>query len=232
MTNSRRTVGIIAAVVLALLGTLGLVAYVQGAKDRAVAGEKLVKVYVARDHIAAGTPASDVADKVKTEKVPAKVQATHAVTNLKDIKGTVATIEVVPGEQLVTTRFSSNPTLVAASHSSKGVPVGFFGSTVSLEPEQALGGQVRAGDRVAVVGMNDVRGVNNETTAAMIARNVLVTSVQIDGSNGADPEKKQVTEAPTGKFFVTLALTQKDLESVVTAVNAGKVWLAADPGGF
>ena len=47
MTKQRRTVGVVAAVVLALLGTLGLVAYVQGAKDDAVAGEKLVKVYVA-----------------------------------------------------------------------------------------------------------------------------------------------------------------------------------------
>ena len=42
---------------LALLGTLGLTAYVQGAKDHAVAGEKLVDVYVASDKITAGTPA-------------------------------------------------------------------------------------------------------------------------------------------------------------------------------
>ena len=47
MTYQRRTVGIVAAIVLALLGTMGLVGYVQGAKDDAVAGEKLVKVYVA-----------------------------------------------------------------------------------------------------------------------------------------------------------------------------------------
>ena len=55
MTYQRRTVGIVAAIVLALLGTMGLVGYVQGAKDDAVAGEKLVKVYVASDKIPAGT---------------------------------------------------------------------------------------------------------------------------------------------------------------------------------
>ena len=49
--------GIVAAIVLALLGTLGLVGYVQGAKDDAVAGEKLVDVYVASGKIPAGTPA-------------------------------------------------------------------------------------------------------------------------------------------------------------------------------
>ena len=57
MTYQRRTVGIVAAIVLALLGTMGLVGYVQGAKDDAVAGEKLVKVYVASDKIPAGTSA-------------------------------------------------------------------------------------------------------------------------------------------------------------------------------
>ena len=58
MTYQRRTVGIVAAIVLALLGTMGLVGYVQGAKDDAVAGEKLVKVYVASDKIPAGTSAT------------------------------------------------------------------------------------------------------------------------------------------------------------------------------
>jgi pilus assembly protein CpaB len=230
MTNQRRTVGIIAAVVLALLGTLGLVAYVQGAKDRAVAGEKLVTVYVASDKIAAGTPSTEVADLVKTEKVPAKVRASDAVQSLDDIKGDVASIEVLPGEQLVRSRFVGAATALVSSNTAKGVPIGFFGSTVSLEPDQALGGQVRAGDRVAVVGVNTNGQAADAENAKMLARDVLVTSVQIDGSNGANPEKKEVTEAPTGKFFVTLALTQPDLESVVTVVNGGKIWLAADPG--
>jgi pilus assembly protein CpaB len=230
MTNQRRTVGIIAAVVLALLGTLGLVAYVQGAKDRAVAGEKLVTVYVASDKIAAGTPSAKIADLVKTEKVPAKVQAQDAVQSLDDIKGDVASIEVLPGEQLVRSRFVGADTTLVSSQTAKGVPVGFFGSTVSLEPDHALGGQVRAGDRVAVVGVTGNGQGMDADAAHMLARDVLVTSVQIDGSNGANPEKKQVTEAPTGKFFVTLALTQPDLESVVTSVNGGKIWLAADPG--
>ena len=137
--------------------------------------------------------------------------------------------DIVSGEQLVASRFVPPAALLVGGHATKGVPVGFFGGTVSLEPEQALGGQVRAGDRVAVVGMNDVNS-SDGAKATVIARNVLVTSVQIDGSTGEGPQKKQVTEAPTGKFFVTLALTQGDLEKVVTAANAGTVWLATDAG--
>jgi len=115
-----------------------------------------------------------------------------------------------------------------AGVNSKGVPAGMFGATVSLDPEMALGGQVRAGDKVAIVGVVTSNGTT-ANTATMLVSNVLVTSVQIDGSNGDNPKKKEVTSAPTGKFFVTFALTQGDLEKVVAAAKDGGIWLAADP---
>lgn len=224
MTYQRRTVGIVAAIVLALLGTMGLVGYVQGAKDDAVAGEKLVKVYVVNDAIPAGTSVTELTDRISTEKVPAKVQADDAVTNLNNVKGKVTTVDLVAGEQLVTSRFAKS----ASTSTTKGVPAGMFGATVALDPERALGGQVRAGDRVAIVGITNNGGAQADT-AVVLASNVLVTSVQIDGSNGDDPKKKEVTEAPSGKFMVTVALTQADLEKVVSSAGSGSVWLAADP---
>jgi pilus assembly protein CpaB len=225
MTYQRRTVGIVAAIVLALLGTMGLVGYVQGAKDDAVAGEKLVRVYVVNDAIPAGTTASSLTDRISTEKIPTKVKADDAVTDLKSVKGKVTTVNLVAGEQLVKSRFASASSL---GNTTKGVPAGMFGATVALDPERALGGQVRAGDRVAIVGIMNNNG-GEADTATVLASSVLVTSVQIDGSNGDAPEKKEVTEAPSGKFMVTFALTQADLEKVVSAAGSGSVWLAADP---
>jgi pilus assembly protein CpaB len=226
MTYQRRTVGIVAAIVLALLGTMGLVGYVQGAKDDAVAGEKLVKVYVASNKIPAGTPATSVASMISTEKVPAKVRAEDAVTNLKALKNEVTSIELLPGEQLTRARFVA----AGAATNAKGIPAGMYGATVALDPEQALGGQVRVGDHVAIVGVaND--NTTGGTTSTMLVSNVLVTSVQIDGQNGDHPNKKEVTNAPTGKFFVTFALSQGDLERVVASAKDGGIWLAADPTG-
>jgi pilus assembly protein CpaB len=229
----QRTGALVAAIALAVLGTLGLTAYVHGAKDRAVAGEKLVDVYVASAKITAGTPADQIHSKVKLQHVPAKVRATGAVTDLADIKGTVTEIDITPGEQLLATRFVSADAQSARVQSTTEVPPGFFQSTVSLDPEQALGGQVRAGNRVAVVALDTTTNSSSviPATAKVIARDVLVTTVQIDGERGQGTDGNQpVANAPTGKFLVTLALTQPDLESVVTAVNDGTVWLAADPG--
>jgi pilus assembly protein CpaB len=229
----QRTGALVAAIALAVLGTLGLTAYVHGAKDRAVAGEKLVDVYVASGTITAGTPADQIHTKVKREGVPAKVRASDAVTNLADLKGRVAAIDIAAGEQLLSSRFVSADAQSARVQSSTQVPPGFFQSTVSLDPDQALGGQVRAGNRVAVVAIDTKTNSASvtPTAAKVIARDVLVTTVQIDGSKGQGADQtQQVTTAPTGKFLVTLALTQPDLENVVTAVNDGTVWLAADPG--
>ena len=108
------------------------------------------------------------------------------------------------------------------------LPVGFFGASFALDPEQALGGQIRAGDHVAIVGTIASNGTDPETSS-VIASNVLVTSVQIDGKSGDNPKRKEVTAAPTGKFFVTFALTEGDLGKVVASANTGRMWLAENP---
>jgi pilus assembly protein CpaB len=239
MSNKRRALGVVAAVVLAAIGTVGLVAYVQDARNEAVAGERRVKVLVTTTDVPAGTPASALTDKVKVTAVPAKVAADGAVRTLKQLKGKVTTADLVAGEQLVRARFAADGT-ATLTRTRRGVPEGFFGATVALDPEQALGGLVRPGDRVAVVGFTDPRGADLGQ-AVVLAEGVLVTAVQIDGERGdtatndddSDKDTKvgrEVVNAPTGKFFVSLALTREDLEKVVTATNAGKVWLATDAG--
>jgi pilus assembly protein CpaB len=229
----QRTGALVAAIALALLGTLGLTAYVHGAKDRATAGEKLVDVYVASAKITAGTPVTQLHSKVKVEKVPTKVRATDAITNLDAIKGKVAAIDIADGEQILSSRFVDPDVQSSQVQSSTAVPAGFFQTTVSLDPDQALGGQVRAGNRVAVVAIDTKTDTSNgiPSTAKVIARDLLVTTVQIDGDHGQTPDAKTpLPNAPTGKLLVTLAVTQPDLASIVTAVNNGTIWLAADPG--
>ena len=51
MKNKRRIIGIVAATLLALVGTISLVGYVSSAKDDAVAQEALVDVYVVDEFV-------------------------------------------------------------------------------------------------------------------------------------------------------------------------------------
>jgi pilus assembly protein CpaB len=230
MNSRRRVLGIAGAIVLAVLGTLALVTYVQSAEDRALAGEQVVGVYVATQAIDAGTPAEQLAGKVKLERVPSKVKADGAVTKLKQINGSVATVNLVTGEQLLRSRFAAPGTGgVQRSVGGTRIPTGWFEATLLLEPQQALGGSVKAGQRVAVVASVSGGITPSGPASAVVVRNGLVTNVQIDGDKGDEASRKEVTDAPTGKFLVTIAVPQTELERIVYAADQGQIWLATEP---
>jgi len=65
----------------------------------------LVDVLVAEDRIEGRYPAEELADLVRIESVPQKVAATGVVADLTPLAGLVAAIDLLPGEQLVTSRF-------------------------------------------------------------------------------------------------------------------------------
>jgi pilus assembly protein CpaB len=148
----RRVISIIAALALAGVGTFFLVRYIQGAEDRALAGEVVLEVLVVDQPIDAGTPAEELTDRVRVERVPAKVAAAGAVDDLTSLEGKVAAIALLPGEQVVTERFADpeayQETLGAGPRVE--VPADLLQVTVSLSPDRAIGGQLRPGDLVAV----------------------------------------------------------------------------------
>ncbi|MDQ1538280.1 MAG: pilus assembly protein CpaB [Actinomycetota bacterium] len=216
---NRRLIGLLSAIGLAAVGTLLLVGYVNTAEARATEGEKLVDVLVVSQPIEAGTPAEDITSEVRTEQVPAKVQAQDAVSDLKSLHGLVAAVDLVPGEQLVKSRF------VTPQVQKRGdVPAGLLQVTVSLDPARALGGQIAQGDLVGVIASFDDAG-NGQPASHLILHKVLVTSVQAAAPVDAKDEKA----APTSNLLVTLAVDAPAAERIVFAAEHGRVWLTAEP---
>lgn len=228
----RRVIGVIAAVLLAAVGTLALIGFVRGAESRALAGEETVEVLVVTEEVAKNTPAVDLADKVHTETVPAKVRARNGVTDLTDLEGRVTSVALVPGEQVVTTRFVTPAQLV--EQSGVEVPDGLQEVTISLEPERALGGNVIPGDTVGVLA-SFVWEDSPKHTTKMNHQKVLVTNVQADLTAAAAPTEAEAGEdepprpaaAPTGNLLVTLAVDAEQAERIVFAAEHGTVWLTA-----
>lgn len=148
----RRVITIIAALALAGVGTFFLVHYVQGAEDRALAGEVVVEVLVADQPIEAGTAAEEIAGRVRLERVPAKVAAAGAVDDLAALEGKVAAISLLPGEQLVAGRFMTPEEYQDSLGGGPKVevPNDLLQVTLSLTPDRVLGGELRPGDLVAV----------------------------------------------------------------------------------
>jgi len=149
----RRILGTVLAVVLAVGGTLLLVGYVRNAEDRALSGEELVPVLVVEQPIERGAGSDGLTAAVRLEKVPAKVRADDAVADLADLEGLAAAVDLMPGEQLLLSRFTAPETLIV--HRRVEAPPDLLEVTVALTPERAVGGQLQPGDLVAVIASFD-----------------------------------------------------------------------------
>ncbi len=238
---NRKIVGIVAAVLLASVGTFSLVAWAKSADDRALAGERTVDVLVVQDEIAEGTRAEDLGERVAVEKVASKVKATGSVDDVTDLEGKVAAVNLMPGEQVLGVRFAEPDVL--ARQSDVEVPDGLQEVTISLEPQRAVGGNVRSGDTVGLVASFDpfdlygpdgatVGKAGNETH--MILHKVLVTRVQAapmaappEGPDGEDDDRPE--PVPNSDLLITLAVNAPSVERIVFAQEFGRVWLTAEP---
>ena len=104
MKNKRRILGLVAAMLLALVGTVSLVTYVRSAKNEAVAQEALVDVYVVDTFVPKGADPDTIKSSVKIEQVPARLMQTGTVTDLTAIGDQVAATDLQPGDQLLAAR--------------------------------------------------------------------------------------------------------------------------------
>lgn len=217
MIKRQKLIGIVASVALAAAGTGLLVFYVKGAEDRALKDEKPVNVLVVTEKIARGTKGEDVAGMVKSERVPAKVAATGAVSSTGTLAGHVAVVDLLPGEQLVQGRFSP-----AASATEVGLPPGLLQVTIALDMVRAMGGEVREGDTVGVLASFDDPKITH-----LVLHKVPVTKVR--NQSGVAVADKPDNEISAGGLFVTLALDAPSVEKVVFAAEHGRVWLSKQP---
>ncbi|RBY94869.1 Flp pilus assembly protein CpaB [Blastococcus sp. TBT05-19] len=222
----RRILAAVAALVLLLVGAVVLLSYVRGADARAMAGARTVEVLVVVEPIPAGTPAEQLAEFLTVEPVPAKAAVPGRVTDLAELAGQVATVDLQPGEQLIAARFAApddvrGPGIVE-------VPAGLQEVSVLLDPQRAVGGRLVAGDTVGVfVSLEDGR------THAVLHK-VLVTQVQ--GAPVAAPAPEGTPEtastgagpAPEGSLMITLAVSAPQAEAVVFGMEHGTVWLSLE----
>jgi pilus assembly protein CpaB len=223
----RRLIAALAALVLAATGTVVLLAYVRGADARALAGTRTVDVLVVDRPVPEGTPAEELAELVRTERLPAKAAVPGVVTDLEELVGRVATVDLQPGEQLLAARFAAPEDLSVPGM--VPVPEGAAEVSLLLEPQRAVGGRLAAGDTVGVhVSLPD------PSTHVLLHR-VLVTQVQGAPVAVADGEGTDTASsggaAPSASLMVTLGLRPEAAEAVVFGMEHGTVWLSLEPEG-
>jgi len=228
---ARRLLAAFAALILLVVGTVVLLAYVRGADNRALAGVRTVDVLVADELIPEGTTADQLADLVRTEMVPAKTAVDGRVTDLDALAGRVATVDILPGEQLLAGRFVRPGDLEVPG--TVDVPEGLQEVSVLLEPQRAVGGRIAAGDTVGVV--VSLRFEDGTSATHAVLHDVLVTQVQgapAPVETTDEPETASSgTPVPSSSLMVTFAVSAAQAEAVVFGIEHGTLWLSLEPEG-
>ena len=223
-----RILSAVAALILAAIGAVLILGYVSGAEKRALAGTETRTVLVVTKTIAAGTPVAEITEAVGTRVLPRSAISAGTVAALSTLSGTVTAVELVPGEQLLRSRFVKPSTLQAPG--TVAAPKGLQELTVTLGPDRVIGGRLTAGDRVGVFVSYPESGTISARTAFAYPQ-ILVTNVQ--GAPAAekpasDPAAAPVA-APTGALLVTLAVSSAEASRIVFTAEFGTLWLSLAP---
>jgi pilus assembly protein CpaB len=240
-----RLLGGIAALLVAIIGTVLLVTYVQNADKRALASTETENIYIVQKTIPAGASAETIADSVARKSVPKLAIAENSVTDLGSLGAKVSAVALMPGEQLLSSRMVEQNAFLGPSRVQ--IPTGLQELTLKLPIERVAGGILKAGDTVGVFlsleQASDSKSGAKSSKTQLTFHKVLVTAAQFSNgtatqTGGSDTAAGTAQASSTSSsneqtddtYLVTLARNSADAERIVFAAEFGKIYLSKEPG--
>jgi len=217
----RRTILLIVAALVAVVGSGMVFLYVKGADDRAMELQQPVKVLKAVAQIEPGETLSDAsaAGKIQLLEVPMEQRLEGAMTSIGDSGEMVALTRIFPNEQITASKFGSpgeQDTLI--------MPPGKFAVSVNLSDTGRVSGFVSPGSEVALF-LTGPTGSNGEEGTRVLIPKVQVVAVgqtTMTTSTTTSAEGDQTVESLPLTLF-TLAVDQTDAEKVMYGASHGEL---------
>ncbi|WP_028275021.1 RcpC/CpaB family pilus assembly protein [Arthrobacter sp. I3] len=239
-----RLLGGIAALLVAIIGTVLLATYVQNADKRALASTETENIYIVQKSIPAGASAEAIAGSVTKKAVPKLAIAENNVTDLASLGSKVSAVALMPGEQLLSSRMVEQNAFLGPARVQ--VPSGLQEITLKLPIERVAGGMLKAGDTVGVfLSLEDTGGqAGGKVSKTQLSfHKVLVTAAQFSdgaatqtGTSDTASGTSQVSSTSSsksqgdGNYLITMARNSADAERIVFAAEFGKIYLSKEPG--
>lgn len=230
---ARRSVLLIVAVLIALVGTALIVVYVQGIDARATEGQELVEVLVATDTIDVGetVAAAQEGGKFEQKEVRRDDLVDGALSSTGSINDLVATGTIYPGEQLIAKKFGTlgdADTLV--------IPDDKMALSVELTDWERVAGFVNPGNEVAIFATAKapvrITPTGEEVKLGDWTRIVLprvpvvgVGTTSVTSRTTKTDEGEQVTEE-VPRTILTIAVTQEEAEKLIHADRTTEITFA------
>jgi pilus assembly protein CpaB len=193
----RRTLLVIASVLIATTGTTLIWIYVRGADERARRSwSEPVTVLVATSPIEPGSTRAQVAERVTERRIPRLLAPQRRLASLEGVGPRATGIPILAGQYLVEEQF-------AEESRSTGVAERRMGVAVRLEDPNRVASLLRPGSRVAVYAVTPTRG---GTSVTFLLNDVRVIAVGAASTiRSADGRQAQVgTQKEVSTALVTL----------------------------
>ncbi len=212
----RRKALLLVAAVIAAVGTLLVFLYVRGADTRADQRYDAVQVLRVVKPIAAGetVEAAQSAGKIESGSVSKKDLLPDALTGTEPIAGKVATSNMFPGEQLISSKFGAT----GSSTSGLAIPKGKIAISINLSDPSRVAGFVNPGDKVAIF-------LTSGSSSRLLLPSVTVIgagTTTVTTTTTTDPTGAQSTEQ-LPKTLLTLGISQPEAEKILLGQKVGEL---------
>lgn len=220
----RRTILLILAAVVAVLGAGMVYLYVQGADDRAQAEQAPVEVLKAIAQIEPGETLADAqaAQKLELQEVPSEQVLDGALTSVGDLGEQIAIQRVFVGEQVTASKFGS-----AGEQEVLPLPKGRVAVSVTLSDTGRVAGFVSPGSEVALFYTGSINQQGDLGVRPLLAKGeiIAVGATTVTTSTTTTAAGAQTTENLPLTLF-TLAVDQDEAEKVILAAGTGELTFA------
>lgn len=229
----RRTILLIAALVVAALGTALVFMYANRADERAQAGTEQVDVLVATAGIAAGTTGAAVAESgtVELRTLPAASVPPGALSDLTPVTELITISSIFDGQVLIEPMFGTQQ----AASGALTLPEGKVAVAISLGDPQRVAGFVNPGSEVAIFRTGTPAAdpaADADTPAPTPETNLLLDRVQVIAVGPTTISSTTTTEGQTTNTeaiptaILTLALDQEQAQKVILSTTDGQMYFA------
>ena len=210
----RRTVLLVAAILIAAVGAGLVLLYVHNVNQRVSAREAPRKVLLAKKIIPAGTTgaAAFAAGDIEATPLPEAAIAANALASISKVADLVALAPIYPGEQILSTKFGKE-----GDSGTLTIPTpGTIAISLSLPGPARVKGFIVPGSEVAVY-------LTSTGTTRLILSQVKVIAV---GSRTLVPSSGQATATGQQSDVVTFGVTAAQAQKLIFAQSTGSLYLA------
>lgn len=203
---NKRLLSIIIAAVMALLAVVMVNAYLNREKQKYQLEIKETQVVVATKHVPKGT--TILPNMVRPVSFPVKYMQPGVLNNPNIAVGKIAAVDIMANEQILSTKL----TTVRKVEDSLAVrlPQGKRAFTIAIQPLMAVGGEIKTGDYVDIIGSfpytQNIQGkAVTENVSVTLFQKILIMGIRQGGD----------------KLVFTLALSPQESAILSYAMNQG-----------